>query len=226
MARTVTLASLQTQVRQRADMVGSEFITNVGELDEYVNQSVAELYDLLVQADEDYYTTSASRTATNGVASVPTDFYKLRSVDVVAETGLPIQLDPVPWGERELYQASPFGYLAGTPRGYVLRSSSIELLPHPSGSYTFTLWYVPAPPRLDAGGTITFDGNAGWEEYVVVDAAYKCLFKEESFEACDRLLAQKAALRQRILSHHERDLAPKRVTRRRLSRESRLWRWT
>jgi hypothetical protein len=42
----------------------------------------------------------------------------------------------------------------------------------------------------------TVDGYSGWTEYVIVDAAIKCLQKEESDVSV--LMVQKAALKQRI----------------------------
>lgn len=55
------------------------------------------------------------------------------------------------------------------------------------------------PATTTLGGGVDddrFDGINGWEEYVVVDAAIKCLIKEES--DISALMAQKMALKTRI----------------------------
>ena len=100
MARTVTLASLQAQVRQRADMLASSFVTD-DELAEYINQSVAELYDLLVQTDEDFYTRGLEQTVTTPAIALPADFYKLRGVDARVSGNEFRALERVEFGRSE-----------------------------------------------------------------------------------------------------------------------------
>ena len=49
-----TLATLRNRVRQRADMENNNFVSD-SEVNQYINSSYAELYDLLVAKFEDYY---------------------------------------------------------------------------------------------------------------------------------------------------------------------------
>lgn len=231
MSRTVTLSSLETQVRQRADMVGSSFITDVGELDEYVNQSVARLYDQIVQADEDYYTTGVSLTLVAGtqtysIASIASDFYKLRGVSIYFDPQRIVTLDRLAWQERNDYTNVWVGEVSGMPRKFIVLGGTISFTPIPGSNYTAIFNYIPVPPRLTANGSITFDGNAGWEEFVVLDAAIKCLFKEESFEAVDRLIAEREALLARIIAHYRRDFSgPKKIARRRWRQANQFFPW-
>ena len=51
---TTTLAQLIVRVRQRADMVGSAFVSD-SEIVDYINVAMAEIHDLLVTKYEDYY---------------------------------------------------------------------------------------------------------------------------------------------------------------------------
>jgi hypothetical protein len=53
MAYSRTLAELELAVRREADMVNSQFITSA-ELQSYINQSWAELYDRMVMFDQEY----------------------------------------------------------------------------------------------------------------------------------------------------------------------------
>lgn len=53
MAYSRTLAELELAVRREADMVNSQFVTS-GELQSYINQSWAELYDRIVLFDQEY----------------------------------------------------------------------------------------------------------------------------------------------------------------------------
>jgi len=77
---------------------------------------------------------------------------------------------------------------------------------YPSGVDYLTVTALSGyTPVLSGSSSFTFsptdmniDGVNGWEEYIVVDAAIKCLQKEES--DCSVLLAQKAAIVARIES--------------------------
>jgi hypothetical protein len=53
MAYSRTLAELELAVRREADMVNSQFVTSA-ELQSYINQSWAELYDRMVMFDQEY----------------------------------------------------------------------------------------------------------------------------------------------------------------------------
>ena len=60
MSTVMTLDNIVTRVRERADMVNNNFVTD-NEIESYVNQSYFELYDLLVQKyGENYFVTSRS----------------------------------------------------------------------------------------------------------------------------------------------------------------------
>lgn len=233
MARTATLASLQAQVRQRADMVGSEFITDA-ELAEYVNQSAAELYGMLVHTDEDYYLAKTTLLTVSGQAEYSfaslslTDVLKFKGLDVPITGGFKRAADRLEWPERNALSGPLPSYVTGFPTRYHVGPSSVTLYPTPNGGLSCTFWYIPNPPRLDVGGTITFDGCEGWEEYIVLDAAAKCLFKEQSLEAATLLLQQKDLLSKRILTNARRDFGgPKHISKRRFGRNGasfpRLW---
>lgn len=84
MANEVTLTDLRNQSRQRADMVNSTFITDA-ELDGYINEGFLELYDLLTQKfGDEYFHTSFEITIgpTANVYALPSDFYKLKGVEI------------------------------------------------------------------------------------------------------------------------------------------------
>ncbi len=201
MARTVGMTSLALQVRQRADMQNSSGFIGDSELYEYINQSIADLYDLIIAAwGQDRYMATAGVVTASGVDTypLPSDFYLLRGVDAVLGGNYSVSLRPFMFNERNLYKSGP-GWLYGQPIAYRLEGSNIVFLPQPTGVFNVTLWYIPAPTRLVVGsetGTNVFDGVSGWEEYVVVDAAIKCLQKEESDPSV--LMARKQELKARI----------------------------
>lgn len=81
MPRTRTLAELRTEARQRTEMEGSTFISDA-ECNRYINQSIAKLYGMLVQARGDQY-------------------YRTQTTVTVAPDG---PLSIAPWVEDPTYQ--------------------------------------------------------------------------------------------------------------------------
>lgn len=198
--KTVTLLSLKTQARQRADMENSTFISDT-ELTTLINSSAAELYDLLIGVFEDYKLTSQtiSVVPNTDTYTLPTDFYKLRGVDLVLDSfGNAVTLKPFNFAERNAYLFTPTWNVVGLSYlRYHMQGNSIRFVPVPNTSQSVKLWYIPAIPTLTLDAD-TLDGVNGFEEYIVVDAAIKMRIKEES-DTMD-LERQKALLTARINS--------------------------
>ncbi len=196
MARTVTLATLRTRVRQRADMEGSSFVSD-SEVNDCINESIAELHEELNAAyGGDYYLgkETSSTVAGTYVYSLPATFYKLRAVELTLGSEV-YMLKPMNLQDRENYSTGNQSWSAEALPRYHLVGSSLYFSPTPSAVHSFTVWFTPAPQTLGSDGA-TLDGVAGWEEYVVVDAAIKCLLKEESDVSA--LMARKQQLQERI----------------------------
>lgn len=201
MARTVTLLQLRERVRQRADMQTSLFVDD-SELNGYINDSIAELYDLVRESNgEDYYTTSTPTvmylTSSVSVYALPSDFLSLKTIQLQNGSN---------WINMERTNLKMIGLNTNYAGHYQYRlaSSSIIFDPTPSSTGTqFRMHYVPASPVLTSD-TDVWDGFNGWDDYVVVDAAIKCAIKGEDSIVSD-LRIQKAALEARI-----RKMAPAR----------------
>lgn len=198
----VTLAEIRSQVRQRADMTASQFVTDA-ELNGWINSSNAELYDLLVtKFGNDYFVETHSFTTLDGVEryDLPAGFYKLLGVDLQLTPGLGddgyITLRPFTFAERNRYAtANAQTWMGVTNLRYRLNGSKIWFTPTPQQAQGIRLWYVPRVAPLVNDSDVV-DGVSGWTEYIVVDVAIKALQKEESDVSV--FLAQKAALIQRI----------------------------
>lgn len=205
MARSRTLTNLMADVRLRADRVSDEYVSDA-EVTEYINQSIAELYDLLVEArGASYYESSTDITTSNGTTlySLPADFYQLIAVEAVVNGTDRITLRQFDRQDRAYLVSATPGW-SGQPLYYRIRAGQIELLPTPSANIKVTVYYVPFSARL-VSGSDTFDGINGWEEYVVADAARKCATREESWELVASLKQDVEALKERI-----RNMAPAR----------------
>jgi hypothetical protein len=199
MARTRTLLQLRTEVRNRGDFQSVRHTD--AELTRSINESIAELYDLLVSSNKDYYLDSKDYSVVAGTDTyaLPTDFYKVVGVDVQDSSRWRL-MRRFNWSERNQLQES-----AATKWNtrYRVMGSNLRLRPSPSWTGTIRFWYIPAPAELVNDGD-TFDGIAGWEEYVITDCVIKGRVKDED-DVRDLLIA-KEKLEKRIKHEsHERD---------------------
>ncbi len=211
MARTRTLGNLRDEVRDRADIEGSTHITDP-QINRYVNQSGAALHSMLVEMCEDEFlevfsgsTSAASGNQTNinvgYIGEVTAGAYKILGVEVVVN-GNRVPLRRWSWREHAALIDSPS---SGPPYFYRWVSSTVQVIP---GLPTSTPYYVYAiPPYVDmAADDETIDGRDGWEEWIVLDAAIKCMTKEESDPSV--LVAERDRVYQRIVTQMmQRDFA-------------------
>ena len=203
----VTLLSLRTELRNRIDRKNSKFFTNP-ELNEYLSKSYKELYDILIQKfGDDYYVADPYEFTTNGADSfydVPEDFYKGLGVDASYNGGAGngwITLRQFMFQERNAYTMPNYQAFYGiTNLRYRFYNNAIWFTPQPIAGQLCRLFYIPRPNDLSDDAD-TVDGVSGWEEYIICDAAIKCMVKEES-DPSD-FAAQKLALLQRIESAAE-----------------------
>lgn len=206
MATTLSLSQLRTAVRQRADMQNlSGIYTNSfikdPELDSYINQSYFELYDLLVQKYGDNYYVVPYTFVTDGTSqmyTLPADFYKLLGAEVALSNTNDswVTIKPFNFIDRNRYAVPNFQSFYGiTNLRYRLNGNDLWLTPIAQAGQNFRIWYVPRLQTLDDDAD-TVDGISGWTEYIIIDAAIKCMQKEESDVSV--LAAQKMAMIQRI----------------------------
>lgn len=198
----VTLTELITRVRQRADMVGSSFVSD-DEIMGYLNVAVSVMHDMLVIAYESMY---VSKTADitmplseavqkTGVPFVDTDiggdtitgiapdFYKVLGVDFTTSS-LTFRVKPFEFSERSAY-SNPFYTNTALPQlFYSVQGGFLKFIPEKTVNGTCNMWYVPEAEQFSTGTDTVMSVEpqlqVGWEEYLVIDAAIKCLTKEES----------------------------------------------
>ena len=200
MASTLTLLELRTRARERADQVNSTFISDA-ELTGYVNQGAYALFDILVSKYGDGYFAASTTFTTDGVNetfALAADFYKLLGVDLQTN-GAPngwLTLRPFQMAERNRNWRPNAAPIVGfTSLRYRLLGDKIWLTPLPASGQTLRYFYVPRMVELSSDSDV-LDGVSGWHEYVILDAAIKCLTKEESDPSA--LMAERAAIVKRI----------------------------
>lgn len=221
MGGEMSLAELDVRCRQRADRLNSTFVT-LSEINSYINLSIYELYDLLIDSYDDYfkapnaifYSTGGRRQLypmPNGILTfkddnlndfIPAPAYKLLGLDMglnVNNNGW-VTVDKYDFIDRNRYfYPTPGGTIYGVFNcQYRWLGENLELIPTPTANQPFRVQYIPRLPALLQPTDLTTTSISGWLEYVITDVAIKILQKEES--PVDVLMAQKAALKQRIES--------------------------
>src|ERR1044072_8760952 len=145
---TVTLAQLRTRAKRKADLENSSFISDA-EWNDYINEAYQEWYDVLVATFQDYFITEDTFATTAGTDTynLPSDFYKLVSLDLLTgtryETIFPYQ---------ELERNAALSSSANIPTATIRRR------------------YIPVPTVLSADAD-TITTFSGWESLIVTDAA-------------------------------------------------------
>jgi len=174
-----TLAQLKQRVRERADMVYSLFVSDE-ELQRYISSSFADFYDQVVKVYADHYVDDpvSFSIASGNTHTIDENFYKLKGVDF---------LDGSEWVEVRSFN---FNERNSTQQGdrlrryhpklrYRLVGNKLRFIPTDQAIGSYRYWYVPLYTPLEDDDD-EMDGLNGWEEYIVIDAAIKCLLKEET----------------------------------------------
>lgn len=208
MARSFTVAQLRTKARRRADQETTARITD-DELNDYLSSAYTELYEYLAKAGLAYFESTQAITST-GVATValPADHFQTIGVDYQLDTQRWVELANLQGQERNLFNQAGSRSLA-----YRLVGGSLVFYPTPPTGQVYRHIYVPAPADLTLDAQ-TVDGVSGWEELIVINAAIRCLAKDESDTAPlererDQLRARIAAVaedREQSHTHHVQDV--------------------
>lgn len=198
----MTLTQAIEEVRRRTDTQENQVVTDA-EVTSYINLSQQELYGLLIQTyGADYALSSGSLTYTgsSNTVALPSDFFKLRGVDVLTG-GQYVTIKPFNLEERNLLANIPnsIGAPWFSALRYRLSGNNLWIEPLPPAC-TVRLWYAPKLTALSAG-TDALIGYNGWEEYTIVDASIKVMQKQDLDVKV--LFAQKGALIQRLNSEME-----------------------
>jgi hypothetical protein len=177
MSGNVTLYDLKTQTRDRANMANSQFVDDT-ELTRYINQSAAELYDILTsKSGSTYNAKTMDFTIGPNILNypLPTDFYKLLGIDYLVVSGQAITVKPFQFGERNMYR-------------------------YPTTGFNLRMHYVPIYTKLSKN-TDLLKGFNGYENLIIVSAAIRCLQKEES--DTQQLMIERAEMMKRITDASE-----------------------
>jgi hypothetical protein len=166
-------------------------------LNEWVNDSIKDLYDQIINVNQEYFVSiSSTISVVSGTAgySLPSDFAHLlmAQVEYDGEWRLLHQFNIEEMGEpTQLELPTILQYR------YRLVGDEIRFSPEPSTAMSVRLWYIPVPPTLTQE-TSTTNFVFVWDEYVILDCLEKHANKEESDPA--PFMARKMQVLERILA--------------------------
>lgn len=201
-AGEMSLGQIRNLAQLRADRANSNFVT-LPEWNEFINQAMFELYDLLITSYEDYYTASPAQFIANGQQYlfplpdglqtfldpnnqpyVAPPFYKLLGVDLGLNNANNawVTVDKFMFMDRNkfVYPNTSSTIYGVFNLQYRIMGSNLEFIPTPSGGTVLRIWYVPRLVQLLKDTDITTQGISGWTQYVIIRAAKYALDKEES----------------------------------------------
>lgn len=176
----VSLSTLRTRVRETADMEKSKFVSDAT-LNRFINASAARFHDMVTKSYEDYYLAdpvSFTLAAGEYQQDLASDFYKLVGVDY-SLGGSWVEVRKFNFNQRNLSSANVLNRVYHPSIRYRLMGSKLMFAPMDDAAGDFRYWYNPLYQPMTAD-TDEMDGFNGWDEWVVLDAAIKCLRKEES----------------------------------------------
>lgn len=230
----MSLFELRLRARQKADRVNSQFVTD-SELNTFVRLSCYELYDLIIDSFEDYYSSEYVYIQTNGTTqnyALPNGvtnylggnyngttgtpgkaLYKPAGVDLAVNTSTvsPAWVTLVKYNfcdrNRFVYPNSTSTIYGVYNMRFRFMGDFMNIIPVPAGNQTLRLWYTPKLPRLLADTDCTNVGYSGWQLYVIVRSALYMLQKEEGTDTSN-LKEELLFLKQRIeQASQNRDLS-------------------
>jgi hypothetical protein len=205
MANTTTYGNIYDRALSIADSVeqgpaGTDFITSADML-AWINEGLTELYELLTDSDEDYFTATQDLTLVASTAeyNLTTDPYRIIAAFYVETNG---QRYPLPTVNLTDLHKLPLSANNRDLRWSLFGSSSnkvqIKFFPTPGSAGTVEFIYVPEVTLFDGtvGTAITSVFPRASEEYIIMDTAAKILEKQELDPSS--FLARKGQALQRI----------------------------
>ncbi len=186
-----TLSELRTRIRQRSnnEHTSGAFVTNA-ELNGLINVAYKQLVATLVENSLHRPETILTITADGSTSyTLPVDLYSVLNVYRI-DSNHRYRL------QRFSDRLRPGSDETGDACHYRVAGNQLILYPQPD-SGTYELQYIPIPADLDADDD-EVSGVLAWEEYIVMDAAFKVLHKEGSMEEAALCRDERDAVLRRV----------------------------
>ncbi len=187
MSRTRTRLQIRDGARARADTVGDENVSDTA-CNYQIDQALARLWGKLTRTDAKRYATSATVSATSGTLtySLPADFQATFALDLEVSATERYPVEPFMWHERSFGSLRATGGDPWCPvqTRYTIfgqgisGSTGVLMFDTDPGTRTYRHWYIQAPQLLTSDVS-TFDGVAGWEDWIELTVAIWMCGKQE-----------------------------------------------
>lgn len=189
MARNVTLSQLRTDIADQADItgaVGASSRYTPTQLNRQINQSIQRFREKLSNEGVTRFLVSTTSTLSVGATS-PYPFFVLDlsavSPSVVRTYGLDITVNNVvrtlkhiPFNARDQYGGPNY---RGIPEAWAhYQGNKLAIFPPSSSGFTYVCWYLPVLADLSTDND-TWDGVAGWEDFVTFDVLLRLIVKDQ-----------------------------------------------
>lgn len=245
MARTRTLAQLRADVCDAADIVdgGTTGRHTTANLNRRINQAIQQFQRLVTECGQPTYlkrtdvstatsaTQDASGWAPRDYLTLPSDFYHLVGIDIT-QGSTTISMQDFMTAERNQFRDVPTWLSTngiGMPVYYqtagknAAGSRIVRVIPAADAVYTCTIFYLPYATDL-ATDSDTFDGIAGYEDWVIYQAAMDSLRRDGTSPTYAALQAERDRLQVQMAAQFARSAGPGRRIDTKLARQ-RLGRW-
>jgi hypothetical protein len=150
-----------------------------------INQSIQRFRELVSSHSINHYLISVTKSTSAG-ATAPYPFQVLdlssevQPVTRVYSVDATVNGTIVPLTAEQFSARTDYQGMQGPPAAFAsMTTYRLAIMPAPDASYPLVVWYLPQLPDLSADGD-TFDGIAGYEEWVDWDVLIK-LFQRDQY---------------------------------------------
>ena len=185
--RTVTLAQLRQDVSNQADIAGLTQRHGATLLTRFINQGIQRFRERLSGEGARHFLAVATGTLQTGATSgfpfrqldagaVASGIVRVYGLDIKTQGGEWKRLEHTTFEDRASY-GGPISI--GEPSVWAeYQTTKLAILPCPDRPFDYLLWYLPVANDLSADAD-TFDGVAGWEDYVVWDVVLRMMVRDQ-----------------------------------------------
>lgn len=181
---TKVLSDLTAGAKELADMstTGVSGFVTAAQWRLWVNEGVAELHQLVSTSFEDTFFTIKNFTmaaAALGIYTLPTDFMRMRGLDIETGTNLYREIHRFNWAERNMIGKRHFSRFHQSLRYRIVSRTTMYMFPVVEAIGTFRMYYAKRYTELTTDATALQDELQPWWEYPMIVAAIKAVAKQD-----------------------------------------------
>lgn len=209
MAKPVTIAQLEADIRWQADQERALLRHTSSSLRRVMNQSISRYREMVSENGDPYYLTHHTGRLTPGVAASegmtedmefswgkvdlrpiqPTPV-RIYGFDVHVGEARPMELDAIGFNQRNDF--SDEWQTTGRPLAFFgYNEHTLGVVPAPDSPYKYTLWYLPELPDLMSDEDEFNPCVPGGEQWVVWDVMHKIYLRDDYPSLVGPVLAER-----------------------------------